>query len=1082
MLKTDRSLPQSTPSVPNRSPYWRWLLIGILGLVAIRLIAHLMAEALWFTELQYLQVFSLRLLTRFGLFMLAFVISAIVLLHNMRLAKAFSWGRSSPSDDAINRQLVFAPMRLWLLLPMVLTMSFAIGIMVLYHGQIAVSHWHPQLSLYQVPTAVPLNFETSMIWHIGNELRQTPGWLGLLIACSIALLIYPLWMLRAIALLMSIGFGVVMSEQWSRVLLYFNPTSFEQADPLFNRDISFYVFQLPLWELLTFWLVGVSTLTLLSVGLVYLLSGNSLSQGKFPGLTTPHLKHLYGIGSSLMMAIALHYWINRYGLLHSPRGVTYGASYADVTVQLPAYTALSVIALVFGLLLLGRSLMMPIKEDANVSKLMPPTQSREISRPSTGFSITNLLPTQRVSTGPSSTGSLSVSRLPRSLRWLLPTSHLSWVLYGVVGYWAIATLGGAALPSFFQRVVVQPNELFLETPYIERTIALTRNALNLDDINAETFNPQPSLTFDDLQNHALTVNNIRLWDARPLLETNRQLQRIRLYYEFQDADVDRYTLTSRAGKSERRQVLISARELEYDDLSDEAKTWVNEHLIYTHGYGFTMSPVNTVGDGGLPDYFIRDIEHVPSNDTVRRSIPIGNPRIYYGELTDTYVMTQTQVRELDFPSGSENEYNTYDGSGGIGIGPFWKRLLFANHLHDWRMLLTQDFTPQTRLLYRRNIRDRAQAIAPFLRFDGDPYLVVADITQPSNGTASASTTSAGPTTALDEAGRDRLQAGLTQDPPNYLYWMIDAYTTSSRYPYADPIDRDFNYIRNSVKVVIDAYNGTTVFYVADETDPIIRSWEKVFPGMFLPLSAMPAPLREHIRYPQDYYQVQSHHLMTYHMTDPQVFYNREDEWRAPSEIYANEQQVVEPYYLTMELPAGDSEEFILLRPFTPIQRRNMIAWLAARSDSEHYGTQLLYTFPKQELVFGPEQIEARINQDPVISQQISLWNREGSRAVQGNLLVIPIEQSLLYVEPLYLEAEQNRLPTLVRVIVVFANQIAMAPSLDEALDAIFRSDAKDETPIILRSVDNTDTPPLGNDGLLSPDSVENGTEESAPAE
>jgi hypothetical protein len=355
-------------------------------------------------------------------------------------------------------------------------------------------------------------------------------------------------------------------------------------------------------------------------------------------------------------------------------------------------------------------------------------------------------------------------------------------------------------------------------------------------------------------------------------------------------------------------------------------------------------------------------------------------------------------------------------------------LAFAEYLKDWQMLFTRNFTPQTRVLFRRNINQRIRAIAPFLRYDSEPYLVVAKASD------------------ADEAG--------TQ---NYLYWIVDAYTTSAHYPYSDPGKNEFNYIRNSVKVVIDAYHGDVDFYVADPQDPIIQTWSAIFPKLFKPLDAMPATLRSHIRYPQDFFGVQSERLLTYHMTDSQVFYNREDQWQIPQEIYGAQPQAVAPYYLIMKLPTAQSEEFILLLPFTPSQRTNLIAWLAARSDGEEYGKLLLYQFPKQELVYGQEQIEALINQDPVISQQISLWNRQGSRAFQGNLLVIPIERSLLYVEPLYLEAEQNSLPTLVRVIVVYENRIVMAETLEQALQAIFQAEQK-ETPAIVRPVEEQPAP------------------------
>jgi len=533
-----------------------------------------------------------------------------------------------------------------------------------------------------------------------------------------------------------------------------------------------------------------------------------------------------------------------------------------------------------------------------------------------------------------------------------------------------------------------------------------------------------------------------LWDQRPLLETNRQLQQIRPYYRFPDADIDRYTLqtdvTSRAptipanrpsptpstALTEQRQVLIAPRELDYSAVPQEAQTWVNRHLIYTHGFGFTMSPVNTVGPAGLPEYFVKDITGgeagalTTSSSAIRASIPIGMPRIYYGEITNTYVMTQTLTRELDFPSGSDNTYNIYSGRGGVNIGSWWRQALFAVYLRDWRVLFTRDFLPETKVLFRRNIKHRIQAIAPFLRYDSDPYLVTADIQN---------------TEKPDE---------------NYLYWIVDAYTISDRYPYSDLGKEGINYIRNSIKVVIDAYHGSVDFYVADPSDPIITTWTKVFPSLFKPLSAMPASLLKHIRYPVDFFKLQSDRLMTYHMTDPQVFYNREDQWQIPNEVYADEPRVVEPYYLITSLPIVPFEEFILLLPYTPRQRTNLIAWLAARSDGENYGKLLLYTFPKERLVYGPEQIEARINQDPVISQQISLWNRQGSRAIQGNLLIIPIEQSLLYVEPLYLEATQNSLPTLVRVIVAYENRIVMAPTLEEALQAIFTPQVTPGTTII----------------------------------
>ncbi|MBE9178393.1 UPF0182 family protein [Oculatella sp. LEGE 06141] len=995
MVSTDRP-PQ------RRFNVLQWITVLVGALLLFDLVTFLLAERQWFQELDYLQVFAVRLRTQGGLGLFGCFTSFGFLLSNLVLARQHSHGEPPADGDR-----PFSPgrMSLRLLLPLTFLLSFTIGMMLIYHGQIAVSHWHPNLSLYNsASTPLPLRFRPQAIWQIAQQFVSSPEavplrndnvtysmlqlgrWLvsplvqlGVLILLAIAILFFPQVMLGAIALLMSLGFGLVLSEHWTEILPYFFPTSFNLAEPLFEQDIGFYVFRLPLWELLEFWMVGLFVLTLLSVSLIYLLSGNSLSQGRFLGFSSPQQRHLFGLGGMVMLAIALSYWLDRYALLFSRQGVSYGASFTNVLTQLPVYTFLSIAALVLGLAMLWRTM-------AWRRKGLKRRGDRS-----------------------------SVAR-----KWAFP------MLPTLLGLYLLTVIiGGLVLPGTVQRLIVQPNELELEQPYITRTIALTRQAFDLEKIDVQTFDPQYDLTYDDILANELTVNNIRVWDKRPLLETNRQLQRIRLYYEFPDADLDRYTLATADGGTELRQVLIAARELDYNSIPAEAQTWVNKHLIYTHGYGFTLSPVNVAGEGGLPDYFVQGIEQIPSDPQIQASIPIASPRIYYGELTNTYVMTQTTVRELDYPSGSDNVYNSYDGQGGIRVAPWWQRLLFAKHLRDWRMLLAENFTSDTRVLFRRNIGQRVRSIAPFLRFDRDPYLVVANT-------------------------GEELEGGLAS--PSYLYWIIDAYTTSNRYPYSDPLGNDFNYIRNSVKVVVDAYNGTVWFYVADERDPVIATWSRIFPGMFRSLNDMPETLRTHIRYPPDFYLTQSQQLMVYHMTEPQVFYNREDQWRAPNEIYAGEPRQVEPYYLILSLPDEPNEEFILLRPFTPVQRNNMIAWLSARSDGEQYGNMLLYNFPKQELVFGPEQIEARINQDPVISQQISLWNRRGASAIQGNLLVIPVQQSLLYVEPLYLEADQNQLPILARVIVAYGDRIVMAETLEQALEAVFLPEDS-ATPAIIRSLE-----------------------------
>jgi uncharacterized protein len=977
------------------------LLVMLAGLwLVFDLVSHLVTEILWFKEVEDLPVFFTRIKTQIGLWAIAFGFTAAFLLCNLDLAQRLKYptemgrradgqrGRGAEEQVRWGNSLLMTPASLtsagsglslrWLL-PIVLGLSLLVALMLLHYAQVVFSFWHPDLKKPLISPPLPPRFNPTSIGDLFVPELQI--WqLGLVVGVAIAIFWLGQFCLKAIAIALSLSFGAIISAHWAKFLQYFHPTAFNHTEPLFNRDISFYVFSLPVWQLLEFWLVGLFLYGLIAVALIYLLSGDSLSEGNFPGFSLVQQRHLNGLGGAFMLSVALSYWLQRYELLYSTRGVAYGASYTDVTAQLPADTTLSLVSLAIAAFLLWKTVFwLPTKKEESV-KVNP--------------------------------------ILFITFFFLLISSYI--------------------LPSIVQRLVVLPNELARERPYIQRSIALTRQAFALEDIDVETFAPDNQLNYNTIRANPLTIRNIRIWDTRPLLQSNRQLQRIRLYYEFPNADIDRYSLKLEAG-TEKRQAILAARELDYTAVPSQAQTWVNEHLVYTHGYGFTMSPVNTVAPGGLPDYFVKNISGPnttgnggaleTSSPSIRDSIPISRPRIYYGEITNTYVMAPTKVQELDYPSGEDNVYNTYDGLGGIKISNWWQRVLFAHYLKDWQMVLTRNFTPETKLLFRRNINERVRAIAPFLRYDNDPYLVVADAE------------------GLQNRG-DSDQLPVT----NYLYWVIDAYTTSDRYPYSDPGNYEFNYIRNSVKVVIDAYNGSIFFFVADPNDPLIQTWQSIFPGLFKPLSEMPSALRSHIRYAEDFYSSQSERFLTYHMTDPQVFYNREDQWQIPQEIYGSEPQQVQPYYLIMKLPTAVSEEFILLLPFTPTQRSNLIGWLAARSDGENYGKLLLYQFPKQELVFGPEQIEARINQDPVISQQISLWNRRGSRAIQGNLLVIPIQRSLLYVEPLYLEAEQNSLPTLVRVIVAYENRIVMAETLEQALQAIFQP-PKPSAPAIIRSVE-----------------------------
>ncbi|MBW4525818.1 MAG: UPF0182 family protein [Phormidium tanganyikae FI6-MK23] len=947
----------------------KFLTFCLGGWILLNVLAHLGAEIFWFQEVGYLPVFLLRIATQGMLWLIVTGSTIAYFLLNLKTVDRL---KCEPPTEELEpkstRPDSILSLRLRTLLPLTFGLSSLIGLMLFHYGQLAWRYWQTS----DTPTVSLFNL--SAIEQIIQQLSTQIWYSAIGISAAIAILIYPQFFLSAIAIGLSLLLGFLLSQHWIDGLQSLYPTAFNATEPLFDRDISFYIFTLPVAELLSLWFVGLSLYGLISVSLSYLLSGNSLSEGRFPGFSPAQQRHLFGVGSLFMFSLAFSYWLSRYELLYSTRGVTYGAGYTDIHVQLPAYIALGLTAFAIGLYLLYRWIF-----------------------------------------------------------WRSRSKRRRWVGVGLIVYGVVSIIG-IVLPVVIQYVIVQPNELVREQPYIERAIALTRQAFGLNQIDAQTFNPQGKLSEADLKANDLTIRNIRLWDQRPLLDTNRQLQQIRLYYQFPDADIDRYTLRTGEAKSseiERRQVLIAARELDYSAVPEQAQTWVNRHLVYTHGYGFTLSPVNVVGAGGLPEYFVRDIGDtnggalVTSSEAIRDSIPIGRPRIYYGEVTDTHIMTGTRQRELDYPSGSDNSYNTYDGQGGISIGSWWRRGLFALYLKDWRLLVTREFLPETKVLFRRNVKQRIQAIAPFLKYDSNPYLVAAE------GKSNSAT-------------------------QNYLYWIVDAYATSDRYPYSEPTQDNINYIRNSVKVVIDAYNGSVSFYVADPSDPMITTWSKIFPSLFKPLSAMPETLRQHTRYPVDFFKIQSDRLMAYHMTDPQVFYNREDQWKIASEVYGNESRLVEPYYLITSLPTVPFEEFILLLPYTPQARTNLIAWLAARSDGENYGRLLLYTFPKERLVYGPEQIEARINQDPVISQQISLWNRQGSRAIQGNLLVVPIEQSLLYVEPIYLEAEQNSLPTLVRVVVAYENRIVMTPTLEESLRAIFRPEVT-PAPVIIRPVEEPAT-------------------------
>jgi uncharacterized membrane protein (UPF0182 family) len=720
--------------------------------------------------------------------------------------------------------------------------------------------------------------------------------------------------------------GVRASSGWDTALEFLNATPFGRVDPLFGRDLGFYVFELPFWRMLHGWASLLAGATLALTAAIYVVQRSIVLTARGPRLAGGARTHLLMLGSLLLTLRAVGFWLDRYDVLYSPRGVVFGASYTDVHATLPVLPVLAVLSL----LCAGACLV----------------QARR-----TGW------------------------------RFLVA---------GLVVL-AVVWVGGLGVyPALLQRFRVTPNELVAERPFIEHNIRMTRQAFGLDRVKERDFPAEERLNLAAVEANNATIKNIRLWDHRPLLTTFGQLQEIRTYYKFLDVDNDRYTLNG-----EYRQVMLSPRELSYRHLPGQGQSWINEHLTYTHGYGLVVGPVNRISPEGLPEFFVKDI---PPKST---GFPtITRPEMYYGESGNDYVFVRTRSQELDYPAGDQNVYSRYAGRGGIVVDSWVRKAAFALRFGEIKVLLSDDLTPESRVMIYRDIRARVRQATPFLRFDRDPYLVVTD------------------------DGR--------------LVWMIDGYTTTDRYPYAQPVRGVGNYIRNSVKATVDAYDGGVSYYIADPEDPIIRTYARAFPGLLRPLSEMPKDLQAHVRYPEDLFTIQAQMLATYHMEDPQVFYNKEDLWTIPRRQQEGRDREMEPYYTIMRLPGEAREEFVLLNAFNPSRRDNMIAIMVARSDAPNYGALLVYTLPKQKLVYGPRQIDARIDQDPVISQQLSLWNQQGSKVLRGSLLAIPIDQSLVYVQPLYLAAtEQGSLPELRRVIVAYGNQIAMEPTLEQSLGRIF---------------------------------------------
>jgi len=743
----------------------------------------------------------------------------------------------------------------------------------------------------------------------------------------------PAPLLKLAMMAVSAGGALILSlifyGQWDTYLRFRYGGSFGLADPLYGIDTGFYVFRLPFYELLQSSLNVSALITLMGVLALYASFG-LLRRSRSEPMAGPCAKAISHLSVCLLVLVASWGWgfcLDHYELLFSTQGVVYGAGYTAAHVTRVAFYLMAAAAVGLCALL-----------------------------------------------------ALNVFR---------PRLKLAAIGCGIyAGLYVIAVL---IAPALFQRFVVQPNELALETPYLENNIALTRKAYQLDKIQETSYPALADLTAEVIARNQDTIQNIRLWDYRPLLQMYQQAQEIRLYYQFHQVDVDRYHLPDGY-----HQVMLSARELS-PELPVQAQTWVNEKLQFTHGYGAVMSFVSKTVSGGFPQYVLENIP--PESDY---GLTVTQPSIYYGESMPGYRIVATGVKEFDYPKGNQNVYTSYAGSGGIPLDSLWKRLLFAWTQADVNILFTSYLRPQSRIQIWRNVQERVAQIAPFLTLDQDPYAVVS-------------------------AGK--------------LYWIQDAYTTSDHFPYSSPhaaaLGQSVNYIRNSVKVIVDMYDGSVRFFVMDPSDPVLAVYRSAFPGVFSDLNQLSPDLKLHLRYPEDLFSIQADLYRTFHMTVSQVFYNKEDLWVLPNETYGGATAPMKPYYILMKLPGSDQVEYLLMTPFTPQKRNNMISWMAARCDFPDYGKMLFYELPKDKLIYGPMQIEAMIDQNTAIAAQLTLWDQKGSRVIRGNLIAVPIENSFLYVVPLYLTAEGMDFPQLKRVIVISGDKVAMEATLDEAIQAVF---------------------------------------------
>src|SRR6202521_534976 len=748
--------------------------------------------------------------------------------------------------------------------------------------------------------------------------------------------------LRLIALGLSLAIaaatGAGMMAEWPTLALFWytpRPTG-GVVDPIFGKPLNFFLFTLPAWQLVAGWLLMLAVITcVLAVFFVLVTGGSRVLAGRLSRHVTLPWRGFSIAFAFLLLVLAALAYLGRFERLFEDHTIFGGVTYTDAHVTLTGTLVVSA-ALVLGAVI----------------------------------------------------AAVNAARVPRG-RWLVAA-----ILPAAVCYIAVQAVGW-----YVSSLIVKPNELVREQPYIAHNIELTRQAYGFDRVVQHEFPAETTVEAAEPQNNQATLQNIRLWDWHALQDTLRQIQEIRTYYDFPDIDIDRYEIDGRT-----REVMLAARELNVDKLPESSRNWINEKLIYTHGYGITMNPVNGFTPEGLPTLIL---SNMPVQSTVR-GLTVTRPEIYFGELTNTDVYVKTRQKEFNYPQGASNSLTSYEGTGGIMLGGFLRRIIIALDQSDLAKLpFSDDVNKESRLLMRRNLRDRVTALAPFLTYEPDPYIV------------------------LGEDGR--------------LSWIMDAFTSSDSYPYSTHyrLDRDLiNYMRNSVKVVIDAYDGTTTFYVFDTEDPIIAAYRRIFPSLFKDASMMPAGLRKHVRYPELLLKLQAEVYGLYHMTNPEAFYNRDDLWTVATEVGMSEggqqvTQAMQPNFVLMKLPGETGEEFVEILAFPPANRNNLIGWIAGRSDGAQYGTSVVYNFPKTKLVDGPLQVEARIDQNAQLSGQLTLWNQQGSHVRRGALLVIPSGRALLYAEPIYLQAERSPMPELRLVVLALQDRLAYGPTFESAMSALF---------------------------------------------